>query len=79
MFGAWSAKIESFVIFFNPLLTEIEEGVFDLMPSLIDFAAYSTGDLVGQPVVIDPTEVTNNPKLKNILYGYSGILPAAYP
>jgi len=61
-FGPWSAKIESIAIFQNPL-SSIEDGVFELLPSLIDFGAYTSG------VNISPDDVATNTKLKILLYG----------
>jgi len=61
-FGSWSAKIESIAIFQNPL-SSIEDGVFELLPGLIDFAAYTSG------VNISPNDVATNTKLKSLLYG----------
>jgi hypothetical protein len=66
-FGPWSAKLEAVVVFLygsgqaGPLL--IEDGVFDKLPSLIDIASYTSGN------VINPTDVANNSKLKTVLYG----------
>jgi len=66
-FGDWSANLEVIAIFLYqtgpvpPLV--IEDGVFDKLPSLIDIAAYSSGN------VIEPTDVSNNPNLLTVLYG----------
>jgi len=66
-FGAWSANLEALAIFLYqtgpvpPLV--IEDGVFDKLPSLIDFASYTSGN------IINPGDVTNNPNLLTVLYG----------
>ena len=65
LFGAWSAKVESIAIFLNDPSTPlvVENGVFDKLPSLIDFASYTSGNIV------NPTDVANNPNIKFVLYG----------
>merc|ERR1712032_605567 len=67
LFGSWSAKLEVLIIFLYqttpvpPLV--IEDGVFDKLPSLIDIASYTSGN------IINPTDVANNPSIKTVLYG----------
>lgn len=66
-FGAWSANVEAIAIFLYqtspipPLV--IEDGVFEKLPSLIDFATYSSGN------VVNPDDVATNTNLKHMLYG----------
>jgi len=69
-FGDWSANLEGIAIFLYQLPTKgpipplvIEDGVFDKLPSLIDIATYSSGN------IINPGDVTNNKKLLTVLYG----------
>jgi len=71
-FGSWSAKIESIAIFQNPL-GSIEDGVFELLPGLIDFGAYTSG------VNISPDDVATNTKLKILLYGSQFDINASNP
>ena len=68
MFGDWSANVECADVFqmkgsspATPLV--VEDGVFDLLPSLIDFATYSSGN------VVSPKDVKKNPNIKTMLYG----------
>jgi hypothetical protein len=76
-FGDWSAKVESLTVFqmFKigiPALV-IEDGVFEKLPSLIDLPSHTSGN------VINPSDLSNNPKLLSVMYGNQFAIAAPLP
>jgi len=69
LFGDWSANLEAMTFFLlntypvDGIPLVIEDGVFDKLPNLIHFASYTSGN------VINPTDVSNNTKIRTVLYG----------
>jgi len=75
-FGDWSAKVENIVGFIykgnNPPVV-VEEGVFEKLPNLINFASYTAGN------VVNPTDVATNTKLRSITFGNQGDINQPLP